>query len=145
VVARIYADEPASQGTDGPDPEFIAALSQEGVDKALRGVLHRLVNEGNLETSDVVILTQSRETKDRLVGSKPAGMTLETIEERTDGVAVDTIHRHKGLEATAAVVILDRLEKPRDRALAYIGLSRPRVQLVVIGPPEVGEVLGMTT
>ena len=143
VVARIYGDEPAPGGTDGPEPEFIAVESAEGIGKALRGVLHRLVNEGNLATDDVVILTQSREMKDSLVGTTAAGIAIETIDDRTDGVAVDTIHRHKGLEASAAIVILDRLEKDRDRALAYIGLSRPRAQLVVIAPEAIGRVLGL--
>jgi hypothetical protein len=142
VVARIYGDELPSMGTDGPDPRFIPIESAEGVEKALRGALHSLVNEGNLAADDVVILTQQRKTKDRLVGQSPAGLLLEAIEERTAGVAVETIHRYKGLEASAAVVILSRLEKPRDRALAYIGLSRPRVQLVVIGPETVGTNLG---
>jgi len=100
--------------------------------------------EGNLATRDVVILTQYRETKDRLVGKVLAGVTLDTIEDRIDGVAVETIHRHKGLEALAAIVILERLEKDRDRALAYIGLSRPRAQLVLIAPPSVGLALGLS-
>jgi hypothetical protein len=137
VVAHVYGDPYVPTGTDGPDPIFIAVESPEGVDKALRGVLHTLVNEGNLAPKDVVILTQSRETKDRLVGRTFAGLTLETIEDRTDGVAVETIHRHKGLEAAAAIVILERLEKDRDRALAYVGLSRPRAQLVVLAPDQV--------
>jgi ATP-dependent exoDNAse (exonuclease V) alpha subunit len=113
------------------------------VDKALRGVLHELVNEGNLSTDEVVVLTQKRATKDRLIGQSPAGIALQTIEDRTDGIAVETIHRYKGLEATAAIVILERLEKDRDKAIAYIGLSRPRAQLVVIGPEDVGNCLGM--
>jgi hypothetical protein len=144
VVARIYGDDLPSRGTDGPEPVFIGVESPEGVDKALRGILHKLVNEGNLSADDVVILTQKRATKDRLVGQTPAGITLETIENSVDGVAVETIHRYKGLEATAAIVILERLEKERDKAIAYIGLSRPRAQLVVIGPEDVGTRLGMT-
>ena len=144
VVARIYDDQYTPTGTDGPEVEFVPVQSPEGVDRALRGALHRLVNDGNLEPRDVVVLTQSRDAKDRLVGAKPAGITLETIEQRTDGVAVDTIHRHKGLEASAAIVILDRVEKDRDRALAYVGLSRPRAQLIVIAPASVGDTLGLT-
>ncbi|VAW08598.1 hypothetical protein MNBD_ACTINO01-819, partial [hydrothermal vent metagenome] len=143
VVARIYGDDLPSRGTDGPEPQFIPVESAEGIEKALRGVLHSLVNEGSLARSDVVVLAQRRATKDALVGSSFAGVTLETIEERTDGVATETIHRYKGLEASAAVVILERLETDRDRALAYIGLSRPRVQLVVVGPPAVGKALGL--
>ncbi len=144
VVARVYGDPAVPTGTDGPEPVFVPIESPEGIDKALRGALHTLVNEGNLATRDVMILTQYRETKDRLVGKSLAGVTLGTIEGRTDGVAVETIHRHKGLEALAAIVILERLEKDRDRALAYIGLSRPRAQLVLIAPPSVGTALGLS-
>ena len=144
VVARIYGDDLPSMGTDGPDPRFAPIESAEGVDKALRGVLHSIVNQGNLAPDDVVILTQQRESKDRLVDRTLAGMLLESIDDRTTGIAVETIHRYKGLEASTAIVILSRLEKPRDRSLAYIGLSRPRAQLVVIAPAEVGIALGMT-
>ncbi len=142
VVARIYGDDLPSRGTDGPEPQFVAIESAEGIEKALKGTLHRLINEGNLATSDVVVLTQRRVTKDQLVGASIAGVTLETIDDRTDGVAIETIHRYKGLEASAVVVILERLDTDRDRALAYIGLSRPRAQLVVVGPEPVGRALG---
>jgi hypothetical protein len=144
VVARIYGDNLPAMGTDGPEPMFIPVESPKGIDKALRGVLHSLVNEGNLSTDDVVILTQRRETKDDLVGESLAGLPIEAVGNRSNGVAVETIHRYKGLEASAAIVILSRLEKPRDRALAYIGMSRPRAQLVIIGPQAVGDALGFT-
>lgn len=143
IVARIYGDDLPSRGTDGPEPVFASVESPEGANKALRGILHKLINEGNLSTDEVVVLTQKRATKDRLIGQTLAGLALETIEERTKGISVETIHRYKGLEATAAIVILERLEKERDKAIAYIGLSRPRAQLVVIGPEDVGVRLGM--
>jgi len=142
VVARIYDDDLPSLGTDGPDPRFVPVESPEGIDKALKRLLHSLVNEGNLATDDVVILTQKRATRDRLVGMTIAGHTLESVDDRTEGIAVETIHRYKGLEASAAIVILNRLEKERDKSLAYIGLSRPRAQLVIIGPQAVGFALG---
>jgi len=41
-------------------------------------------------------------------------------------------------------VILDRIDKDRHRALAYIGMSRARFHLAVIGPPQVGAALGFT-
>ena len=143
VVARIFDDDLPPTGIDGPAPEFVPVESPEGIAKALKRVLHELVNEGNLATDDVVILTQRRETKDALVGTTPAGVTIEAIGERTTGVPIETIHRYKGLEAPAAIVILDRLEKDRDRSLAYVGLSRPRARLIVIGPPEIGAPLGL--
>ena len=91
-----------------------------------------------------MILTQRRETKDQLVGRTPAGLPIEAVGNRSTGIAVETIHRYKGLEASAAIVILSRLEKPSDSALAYIGMSRPRAQLVIIGPEAVGATLGLT-
>lgn len=142
VVSRVYGDDLPARGADGPDPEFHPVESPEGVDKALRGILHRLVNEGAIPTDRVVILTQYREMKDRLVGTTSAGMPLGTI--GTSGtIAVETIYRFKGLEADATIVILERLEKVRDHTLAYIGLSRARFHLVVIGPPKVGASLGL--
>ena len=130
VVARVYGDDVSAHGADGPEPEFHAVESPEGIDRALRGILHRLANEGAIPPDRVVILTQRRETKDRLIGQTSAGLTLGTIG-TPDTIAVDTIYRFKGLEADAVIVILDRLEKDGDRALACIGLSRacesPRV------------------
>ncbi|MEA2010535.1 MAG: NERD domain-containing protein [Actinomycetota bacterium] len=142
VVARVYGDDLPARGADGPKPEFHAVESPEGIDKALRGVLHRLVNEGAIPADRVVILTQYREAKDRLIGTTSAGLTLDAIG-TPDAVAVETIHRFKGLETDATIVILDRLEKVRDHALAYIGLSRARFHLVVIGPEGIGETLGL--
>jgi hypothetical protein len=143
VVAHIFGDELPSGGTDGPAPQFIPVETTEGIDKALRGLLHRLVNEGRVAPEQVVILTQYRETRDHLVDQRFAGVQLEATDRPTGGIAVETIHRYKGLEADAVIVILDRVVKDRDRALAYIGLSRARAQLVVIGPPAVGTALGM--
>ena len=98
---------------------------------------------GAIPADRVVILTQSRQGKDRLVGETLAGLTLGTVGE-PGTVAVETIYRFKGLEADAAIVILDRIDKDRHRALAYIGMSRARFHLVVVGPQEVGAELGFT-
>lgn len=143
LVGRIYGDPSPPAGTDGPAPAFVRAESPEGITKAVRGTLHRLLNEGQLNPDQIVILTQYREDRDRLVGSRSAGTVLEPLDRVDEGIAVETIHRFKGLEADAAIVILTRLEKDRDRALAYIGLSRARAQLIVVGPEEVGVALGM--
>jgi hypothetical protein len=142
LVARIYGDDLSTIGAEGPAPEFHAIESPEGANRALRGILHRLVNEGAIPADRVVILTQRREAKDRLREQTPAGLKLGPIGE-SGSVAVETIHRFKGLEADATIVILDRLEKDRDRVLAYIGLSRARYQVVVVGPRVVGVTLGL--
>ena len=142
-MSRSLSRSSRPSGADGPESEFPAVESPEGIFKALRGIIHRLVNEGAIPADRVVILTQRRDMKDRLIGTTAAGLTLGAIE--TAGtIAVETIHRFKGLEADATIVILDRLDKDRDRALAYIGLSRARFRLVVIGSPAVGAALGLS-
>jgi hypothetical protein len=92
----------------------------------------------------VLHVTQEAQSPHRpiRIGHDAAGQTLGTIG-TPETIAVETIYRFKGLEADAVIVILDPLEKDRDRALAYIGLSRARFQLVVVAPPEVGEALGL--
>lgn len=54
---------------------------------------------------------------------------------------VETIHRFKGLEADVCIVLVFEMDRPWDQALAYIGMSRARVQLYVLGLEGVSESL----
>jgi len=56
-------------------------------------------------------------------------------------VLCETIHRTKGLEWTA--VILATLDDPIDPQLLYIGASRPRMHLTLIGPESPGAAAGL--
>lgn len=49
------------------------------------------------------------------------------------GIPVETINRFKGLEAQAVVFVIDEPPGPDDQATAYIGMSRARSVLVVVG------------
>ena len=140
LVASVYGDEATSRGVPGSAPEFITIGSQDGVPKQLKSILHRLLNEGKLNSSQVVVLCQRRGTVDSLRGLTIAGVTLG--DGAGDSVLVETIHRFKGLEADVAVVVLEKLEQPRDQAVAYIGLSRPRAELIVLAPVDVCVALG---
>ena len=72
-----------------------------------------------------------------------AGITLTGLD--GNGLVCETIHRFKGLEADAVIVVLDDLDEEKDRQLAYIGLSRARSMLVVIGPAVVLDQLRVDT
>jgi ATP-dependent exoDNAse (exonuclease V) alpha subunit len=52
------------------------------------------------------------------------------------GVTCETIHRFKGLEADAVILILDTLETERDLMLAYVGLSRAKSVLAVVAETD---------
>lgn len=139
VVSRVFDDKTTDRGVDGPEPVWVPVESEEGAVKAVVSQLHRLVNEGGLNQRQVVVLTQSRRLAEELRSKPRAGLTLTRLED--EGVTCETIHRFKGLEADAVIVVLDDLADEQDRQLAYIGLSRARSMLVVIAPPTVGESL----
>jgi len=143
-VASIFGDEPSSLGASGADPEFFEVASSEGVPRQLRSLLHRLLNEGRLKPSQVAVLCQRKADVESLRGLSIAGTMLGDARTWGDAVLVETIHRFKGLEADVAIVVLWDFDRLWDRSLAYIGLSRPRAQLFVIGPPTVGAALGWT-
>jgi hypothetical protein len=139
AVSRLFDSGDSSLGVEGPEPIWVAISSPEGAIKAVSKQLHRLLNEGGLRAAQVAVLTQSRGMADRLRSERRAGLTLVGLEDA--GVVCETIHRFKGLEADAVIVVLDEMVDEQDRQLAYIGLSRARSLLVVIAPRTVVDAL----
>jgi hypothetical protein len=136
-VAAVFDDRTDTLGAPGPAPQFATAEDPEEVGERLRRVLHQLVMEGRIRPDRVIVLTQHKRTCLDLRRKTMAGQML--VAPGQLGIAVETIHRFKGLEADAAVVILDDVGDTQGRALAYIGMSRARAILHVIGPAEVAE------
>lgn len=134
VVASVFGDALADRGVHGPEPSLVPVESDEGAIAAVRRLLHEWVNEGRLQPHQVVVLTQRREMADRLRSAPLAGLDLKPL--GGGGVICETIHRFKGLEAEAVVVVLDALQSDRDRMLAYVGLSRARSVLAVVASKE---------
>ena len=141
VAEMIGADAP-SEGIDGPPVETVVTDDWDRLGRTVSRVVHRLVREEEVEPSSVVVLTQRRDDKDLLLSDTLAG--LPTGELGSDApIVVETIHRFKGLESDVAVVVLRNLEGTLSRTLAYIGMSRARAHLIVVGPAEVVEKVKM--
>ncbi len=69
------------------------------------------------------------------VGETGDSFTFVSWEERQNGgVICETIHRSKGLERDAVVVVTE--DKGLSRHLLYVGLSRAVSHLVVVAPQE---------
>jgi ATP-dependent exoDNAse (exonuclease V) alpha subunit len=47
------------------------------------------------------------------------------------------VHRFKGLEADVIILVLTEFDDDRDKAIAYIGMSRARAMLIVLGPKSI--------
>jgi superfamily I DNA/RNA helicase len=142
-VAAIFGEAGEALGADGPQPEFLTVSGPEEVERQLRGVLQRILHEGAVEARRVIVLADRRQLVERLAGRELAGHVLIRAAEAEQlelsgkpSVRIETIHRFKGLEADVVIVILTKVERERERALAYVGMSRARVKLVVIGSDE---------
>ncbi len=142
MVRPFYQGDGAFQaaGIEGREPEIVPIGSGDGVDE-LRKVLHRLVNEERILERDITILSPvtSRGGSALEDGMKLGNFTLRrTIESPGEReIRLSTIHSFKGLESPVVIMTeLDRLTG-RDRTfrdgLLYVGLSRARSHLIVLG------------
>jgi hypothetical protein len=143
---------------DGRAPELIQAVGPVATIKALRLVLHRLRNDEGVKPWDIAVLTGARldasdvwQVAGHRFGNEVLGNPAVDDAGRNLGLAAhlvpdlpgdvilfDTIRRFKGLERPVVVLVELGGVEPRmlDRLL-YVGASRARQHLVVIGSSEV--------
>jgi hypothetical protein len=131
------SEETECNGPEGRPVEQIEVKDANAARSALQGVLHQLVNVEGVKCSDIMILTPASEKRSQWKENQMLGNFVLTWEMQTgmpNAARVTTIYRYKGLES--AVVILTELdlahEDIRDQ-LIYVGLSRARHHVVVIG------------
>jgi UvrD-like helicase C-terminal domain/Nuclease-related domain len=153
------ATEPLRE--DGREPEIVVAEAGEATLDALREVLHRLVHTERIERARIAVLSgvalehSAVWRKRRFRGD----LTLWNGSVADDGVsrglaadaipaqpprtiAIDTIHRFKGLERDVVVLVELRPDDERLGILLYVGASRAKHHLVVIATPELARRLG---
>jgi hypothetical protein len=126
------------KGPEGRPIEVLPADTPTRARKVLQSVLHRLVNEDEISSQDIVILTTTSEKRSQWKQSERLGnfvLTWQFHNELPNAIRVSSIHSYKGLES--AVVILTELDMmSRDdihNQLIYVGLSRARHHVVVVG------------
>jgi hypothetical protein len=131
------SEETECNGPEGRPVEQIEVKDANAARSALQGVLHQLVKVEGVKCSDIMILTPASEKRSQWKENQMLGNFVLTWEMQTgmpNAARVTTIYRYKGLES--AVVILTELdlahEDIRDQ-LIYVGLSRARHHVVVIG------------
>lgn len=128
AASHFYAGIPISaEGPEGFRVEWAPCLAHELAATALRAA-RRLVHEDGLGVENIVIISEQKKL-------------LAEIRDRPkfpDGVAVDTISNFKGLERQSVVLVATR-EIADQPELAYVGLSRPRTHLIVVGESSILE------
>ena len=141
LVASVFADELADRGVDGPPPRLITS-SELGPASKVTGLIKEWIASEGLRPDQIAVICQHRATVNELRGQRVGDHVLTPL--GGDGITCETIHRFKGLEADAVVVVLDSIETEQERMLAYVGMSRARSLLAVVAPPEVLAVLSAT-
>lgn len=131
VNAVFDRDEP-SLGIKGQTPGFMPAQGKKAA-QTLANFVGMLVREGT-PPETIAILAQKKPMVEALRGQEVEGVKF--VAPGKPGVVVETIHRFKGLEADAVGVWLEDLDDVDDRILAYVGMSRARALLLVVGPEE---------
>jgi ATP:corrinoid adenosyltransferase len=124
-------------GPEGRPVEIVPAATFQAAKRELQRLLHRLVNEEGLRTEDIVLLTGASEGRSQWKQDEQLGNFILTWQLDTEmelAVRVCSIFKYKGLES--GVVILTELDKARQDVrdqVIYVGLSRARHHVVVIG------------
>lgn len=139
-VAAVFGDDDPIASAAGPEPVFSPLDEPGSMGDAMRAAINRLLKEEQVAPGDIAVLSTSKRVVNQLRSRKLGRLTFGPVGEAD--VVAETIHRFKGLEAPAVVLAVP--EGDYDRSLLYIGLSRARSYLEVIGEPRLREALAWT-
>lgn len=157
LAFRWYVGEVESEPLreDGRAPRVVAAGPGEPALDALRDVLDDLVKREGIERKRIVVLTgvslehsaawRRRRFRGDLVlwnghvddAGRALGLPFDAEPAQPPRtIAIETIHRFKGLERDVVVLVELRPDDERLGRLLYVGATRAKHHLVVIAPPE---------
>lgn len=141
LCAKLGGPTALQDNPSGPPPDFQRATGSKELRKQVTRCIDRLIENEGLSPSEIAVLTTHTSTRDALLGSVASKAPLVRWEDRdSTAVLCETIHRTKGLEWTA--VIVAALDDPIDPQLLYIGASRPRMHLTLVGRDSLGGIAG---
>ena len=137
VLQRLASDTRTQPlGPEGRPPEFVTARTAAQAARELSRVLHRLIRDEAVAPRSIAVLVSSRRAVPELVEDGRIGafeITDAHADER-DRVLVESVTRFKGLEREVIVLVrLAPVDYCEYEPMLYVGASRARSQLVVIG------------
>jgi len=139
AVYRYYRGETIDPPEiPGAPIEQLTADTLEEQAHAIAAEAGRLVTQERVLPRDIAVLVIGRPKKmyfDLLSEHKPAGRHEWAIAgAERGGILVDTVSRFKGLEATVTFVwVPPTIDSAEDRELLYVGLSRGKSRLYLVG------------
>ncbi|GBQ26952.1 hypothetical protein AA0472_2280 [Acetobacter estunensis NRIC 0472] len=128
-VAAIVGGDAQDRGILGPNPIWRASDGPAKERDVVNAVEH-LLDQGFGPTS-LVVLCGSRRMAERLRERSIGPFSFGLWGSR--GIPVETVSRFKGLESQAIILVLDGPFSNDAPTSAYVGMSRARSVLVVVG------------
>jgi hypothetical protein len=119
-------------GADGPPPVWRISTEKKHQLRDAISAIETMVDEGFSPTT-LVVLCESADLIRRLREMTVGPYSLGTWGSR--GIPVESVARFKGMEAGAAVIVLEEGADNAGKTAAYVAMSRPRTALMVVGPP----------
>ena len=128
-VSAIVGGEAQGRGIPGPDPIW---RSSEGPaqEKDVVKAVEDLLDEG-FGPENLVVLCGSARLAERLRERSIGPFSFGLWGSR--GIPVETVSRFKGLDSQAIVLVLDETFATEGLTSAYVGMSRARSVLVIVG------------
>lgn len=128
---------PESSEIDGLEPEIIPVPPGQRL-RAIQRVFNRLFNDEGIPPDDAVVLTFAGKNNSELHEGDQLGkytLTWGTGERTANQVQVATVQSFKGLERAIVILVAEIGHIPvhQHDKLIYVGLSRAKQHLVVIG------------
>ena len=128
---------PLSSNIPGTVPDVIPAATDTDYPRTLGKAFDRIFNQEGIPTSEAVVLTFASEKRSSLKEGQRVGKYLLTWEQpvHQNQVMVSTVHRFKGLERPIVFLVMEieHHDEERRHPLLYVGISRAKQHLIVIG------------
>ncbi len=135
IVQAYYKGSATSPiGPEGVDIEWILAESAKDIFAKIGKRINLLIRDERVKPSDIAVLIASRHDMDE----NPPSSFLKGVPYRDaddpekNALTLDTIKRFKGLDSRV-VILAATSSLVGDRELIYVGLSRARAHLIVVG------------
>jgi len=123
----------ASTSPEGDPVKFIPVLNTELMLEAVIAEIHRLIEKKGQSVKDIVVITGDSRERDLFYNTVSPKFSFGKWEERNESsLACETTKRAKGIEADN--VILATMNSDIRNNDVYVGASRARTNLTIVGP-----------
>jgi len=134
TFVRQFGGGPSASASPEGDPvKFIPVADTISMMEAVLAEIRHSLNPEGLNEKDIVVITGTSVERDLFYNMASDEFSFGRWEDRTDElIACETAKRAKGIEAN--FVILATLNEEIRKNEMYVGASRARSNLVIVGP-----------